>query len=129
MRLLSLGAVLLLTAAAAERTDVLERVEPLASALSAGDAAAFLGAIDRKMLGYGDLVANVTGLLNSAEVTCSIELVSVKDDTAELDWYMQVKSREDAGVTQQRRGRVTVRLGKKKLLSISPVQFFAAKVT
>ena len=115
------------TAAADPRTDVLERVAPLATALSEGDAAAFLGAIDKTMPGYGDLVANITGLLDAANVTCSIDFVSAKDDTAELDWYMQITSKQQAGVAEERRGRVTVRFGKKKILSIGPVSFFALR--
>jgi hypothetical protein len=121
-------AVLLLVAGAAvadERTDVLDWVAPLATALSEGDAAAFLGAIDKNMPKYGDLEANVTGLLNAADVTCSVEFIASEGDTATLDWYMQIKSKEQAGVAEERRGRVTVRLGKKKVLDISPVSFFA----
>ena len=123
LRSLLLG-LFLFTAAADDRTDVLEAVAPLASALSEGDAAAFLGGIDKDMPGYGDLVAGVTGLLNEAEVTCSVEFLSRKGGTAELDWYMQVRSKEQAGVTEQRHQTVVVRLGKKKVLSIGPIDFF-----
>src|SRR5689334_16574571 len=90
-------AVLLSTALADQRTDVLDVVAPLASALSEGDATAFLSAIDKNMPGYGDLVANVTGLVNAAEITSSVEFLSADGNTAELDWYMQLKSREAAG--------------------------------
>lgn len=124
------GCLLLLIAFAAvadERTDVLDRVAPLVTALSDGDAAAFLGGIDKSMPNYGDLQANVTGLLNAAEVTCSVEFVALEGDTAALDWYMQIKSKEQAGIAEERRGRVTVKLGKKKVLDISPVSFFAFK--
>src|SRR4051812_34086359 len=114
----------LFTVAADERTDVLETVAPLASALSEGNAAAFLGAIDRNMLGFGELESTVTALLNQAEVTCSVEFLAGKGDAAELDWYMQIRSKEQAGVTEQRRQTVTVRLGKKKVLSIGPIAFF-----
>lgn len=127
---MSRAALLLLAAVAVfadARTDVLDRVAPLATALSDGDAASFLGAIDKNMPEYGVLAANVTGLLNAAEVTSSVEFVSASGDTAELDWYMQIKSKEQSGVTEQRRGRVTVRFGKKKVLSILPVEFFAFK--
>ena len=123
LRYLLLG-LFLFTAAADERTDVLEVVAPLAAALSDGDAAAFLGGIDKNMPGYGDLVAGVTALLNEAEVTSSVEFLSRKGDTAELDWYMQVKSKEQVGVTAERHQTVTVRLGKKKVLSVGPVAFF-----
>lgn len=116
--------LILFTAWADERTDVLETVAPLASALSDGNAAAFLGGVDKSMPGYADLVSNVTALLSAADITCSVEFVSAKGDTAQVDWYMQVKSKEQAGVTEERRDTITVRLGKKKVLSLAPITFF-----
>jgi hypothetical protein len=116
---------LVLPASADDRSDVLDAVAPLASALSSGDAAAFLGGFDKNMPGFDELSANVNALLAQAVITSSVEFISRgKDDTAQLEWYMEVKSKEEEGSLERRRETITIRLGKGKLLSITPVTFF-----
>jgi hypothetical protein len=98
----------------------------LASALSAGNAGAFLDVFDRSMPGYEKLRANVTGLLLQAQVQTSIEFLKNEGtDTAravEVDWFLQ------AGVTRRRevvKCRVERVRKKWKIFALAPVDFFA----
>jgi hypothetical protein len=123
--LLVLTWLFLRRAGADERDDVLQVFVPLASALSSGDAEAFMKPIDQKMAGFEQLRENVYGLIAQFEIKSSIELIRVEGGRAELDWFMELKSREDAGGTYQRRKAITARFEKKRILSIDPIDFFA----
>jgi hypothetical protein len=124
-RHLLLACLFLRRAAADERDDVLQVFVPLASALSSGDAEAFLKPIDSKMAGFEQLRQNVYGLIAQFEIKSSIELMRVESGRAELDWFMELRRRDDAGGTQQRRKAITARFEKKRILSIEPIDFFA----
>jgi hypothetical protein len=123
-RHLLLAWLLLRGAGAEERDDILEVFAPLASALSSGDVEGFMKPIDSHMAGYGKLRDNVSALVAQFDVTSSIELIRVDQGQAELDWYMEIKSKEDAGVRQQRRQVISARVEKKRILSIAPIEFF-----
>jgi hypothetical protein len=119
--LLMAGGIL---AFADERTEVFEIVSPLASALSNGDAEEFLRRIPADVPDRIQLANNVRALLAQAEMTCSIQLRSYKEGRAELDWYMEIRSRATASVMEQRKSIVTVRLRDRQISSIEPVDFF-----
>jgi len=130
-------ALLLVPLAARLRADSAQQVWDLftsmASALSAGDASAFLNAFDTAMPGYEALRAGVTALLREAEVQSSIELVEEAGDdgrrTVELDWLVHIVYRQDGAVAERRRERVKLRVeksGKKwRIAALEPLEFFA----
>jgi hypothetical protein len=105
-----------------ERTDALDALAPFASALSNGDAGAVLAAIPRDA---PELRANVTALIARSEVTSSVEVLSAEQDSAELDWYLQIKNRTTQSVVETRRGKVQIRHRRRKLVSLEPASFFA----
>src|SRR4051794_29162062 len=114
-------------AMAEDDASVLEIFEPLASALSNGDVASFMKPFDRSMPNRGKLRENVAALIARYGITSSIELVRVEAGTVELDWYLELRDKEAAGVSERRRQTVTARVEKKHILSIEPVEFFAPK--
>lgn len=130
-------ALLLVPLAARLRADSAQQVWDLftsmASALSAGDATAFLKAFDPAMPGYGTLRAGVTALLSEAQVQSSIELVEEEGDdrsrAVELDWLVHIVNRQDGAVAARRQERVKCRVEKSgskwRIASLEPLQFFA----
>jgi hypothetical protein len=111
-------------ASADERTEILELVSPLASALSNGDADAFMRRIPDDAPNRTQLGNSIRALLAQAEMTCSIQLRSYEKGVAELDWYMEIRSRATASVMERRKQIVTVRLRNREVFSIEPVDFF-----
>ena len=107
-----------------ERSDLLEIVSPLASALSNGDADAFLRLIPDDSPNRTQLVDNIRALLAQAEMTCSIELRKYDQTMAELDWYMEIRSRATASIIERRKRLVTVRLRDRAIFALEPVDFF-----
>lgn len=105
----------------------------LASALAEGNAIAFLKAFDSSMADYQKLQSNITALISQCEVQSSIDvLVDEGDDqrrSVELDWFLQIRSKQDTGPLVRRRERVKCRLGRVKkkwrAVSLEPVSFFA----
>ena len=98
-----------------ERTDALDAIAPLAAALSNGDAGALLQAIPKDAR---ELRTSQTALIARAEITSSVEVVSAAKDSAELDWYLEIRSRGTQTVFDRRRGKVEIRHRRRKLLSL-----------
>lgn len=122
-------AIVFAAAARADDSDILEIFAPLASALSDGDAVAFMRPIDKSMPDRDKLSDNVNALIAASEVTSSVELIRVDGEKVELDWSMQIKSRGGIGVTAQRQQTVTARIdSKKRILEIGPIEFFGPAV-
>jgi hypothetical protein len=71
------------------------------------------------------LRANIVALIERANVTSSVEVDSADAESAELDWYMEIRNRTTRMVTERRRGRVHIRHRRGKLLSVKPASFFA----
>jgi murein L,D-transpeptidase YcbB/YkuD len=128
-------ALLLIPFAARLQADSAQQVWDLftsmASALSEGDASAFLNAFDPAMPGYEALRVGVTALLREAEVQSSIELVEEEGDDGSraVDWLVHIVDRQDGAVAERRQERVKCRVeksGKKwRIASLEPLQFFA----
>lgn len=105
----------------------------LASALAEGNPIAFLKAFDSSMAGYQELQSNITALTNQCEVQSSIDvLVNDGDDSrrsVEVDWFLQIRSKQDTGQLVRRRERIKVGLQRVKkkwrAVSLEPVSFFA----
>ena len=107
-----------------ERTDVLDAVEPLATALSNGDADDFMRRIPEDCPNRPQLADNIRGLLAQAEITCSVEFKRSEKGRAELDWYMQIKSRASQSVLERRKAPVFVTLRDRSVCTIEPIDFF-----
>jgi len=112
------------TAAIAE-DNILEVFEPLASALSTGDVEGFLKQFDRQMPGLGRLRENVSALMARFDITSSIELIRSDSGRVELDWYLELRGKEGAGVAERRRQTITATVEKKRIRSMAPLDFFA----
>ena len=127
-RRLVLFSLVAVAAASAEDSSVsLDLFEPLASALSAGDVESFMKRFDRQAPNLGKLRENVAGLVARFDITSSIELIRSAGNQAELDWYLELRDKQQsAAVNERRRQTVTVRVEKKRIVSIEPIDFFAA---
>jgi hypothetical protein len=128
--LMALAAPLLADA----RQEILDLVTEMASALSEGNGLAFLDHVDHSMRDYEKLERNIMALTAQNEVTSSIALLTEDGDdharSADLDWFLQIRSREQTGPLERRRQTVKCGLerGKKKwrVVSLEPISFFAA---
>jgi hypothetical protein len=119
-----LGLLLAAASRADQRTEVLEIIEPLAAALSESTSDNFMRIFAADMPDRRRLHDHVAALIAFAEVTSSIELIRLKDERAELDWYMQIRARATNSVVERRRGTVKILVRNKKIEEIEPVDFF-----
>jgi hypothetical protein len=113
-------------AVADERSDILEAVDPLAVALTDGDAGAFIRRIPADAPNYAELRDNVRALVAQAEVSSSVVVLKVENGAAELDWSMRIRSRATEMLLERRRGIVHVRVDRGKIKSLEPATFFAS---
>jgi hypothetical protein len=115
------------------RQEIMNLLTAMASALSEGDGPAFLDYVDHSMRDYEKLERNILALTAQNEVASSIDLLKEDGDeharSAELDWFLQIRSREQTGPLERRRQTVKCGLerGKKKwkIVWLEPVSFFA----
>jgi hypothetical protein len=114
------------TLPADERSEVLEAVDPLAVALTDGDAGAFIGRIPSDAANYVELRDNVRALVAQAEVSSSVVVLKLENGEAELDWSMRIRSRATDMLLERRRGVVRVRVERGRIKSLEPAAFFAA---
>ena len=111
-------------------TDV---VSDLAGALSDDNPQLFLKSLDHAMPDYRKIEQDVTALASQTLIGCTIEVLSTHETpptlTADLDWYMSLKSQQDENLLERRRTKVTIKLekrGKKWVVtSFSPISIFA----
>ena len=103
----------------------------LAAALSEANLLGFMASFDRSMPGYGELEANVSGLLLQYDVQSSIDLLSDAGNgsihTVELDWFLQLVNQQDSADAARRRERVACKVQKAKrwtVISFAPVALF-----
>ena len=93
---------------------VFKLVARLASDLNDKEESGALGAFDSSMRQYGEIDNDIDALVTQFDVLCAIDIVSDRltggVHTLDLDWYMQLKSRADAGAVIKRRERVQVTL-------------------
>ena len=126
-------ALLFATAAAGLRADsaddVWDVLAGMASALTRGEPADFLGAIDRAMPGYERLRASLIALARDYQVETAIDLVSNEGNdrarTVEADWLLRLTPLQYAAETVRRRERVVVKMEKQgkrwKVVSLDPL--------
>jgi len=127
--LIALAAPLL----AGAREDILDLFTAMASALSEGNGLAFLDHVDHSMPNYQKLEQNVLALVAQNEILSSLDVLKQEgtdeEQDVELDWFLQIRSREENGPLERRRHNVKCRLKrtkkKWKATSLEPVSFFA----
>jgi hypothetical protein len=104
-------------------------IAKLASSLSQNDAAGALAAFDSHMKDYGTIESDIDALAAQTGVLCAIDVVQDKKSgearLLDVDWFMNLKSKADAGPTERRRERVAVRIekirGRWKITSLAPL--------
>jgi len=115
------------------RQETLDLFTALASALSEGNGFAFLDHVDHSMPNYQKLEQNVLALVAQNEILSSIDVLKQdgtdEEQDVELDWFLQIWSREVNGPLERRRQSVKchlIRAKKKwKVMSLEPVSLFA----
>lgn len=107
------------------RTDALDMVAPLAAALSSDERDGAGWAPPRDLPNAAELRENIAAMRAQAVVTSSVDVLSVENGEAELDWYMQIRSRTPGVLVEQRRGTVKIAWTKKRLTRLEPASLFA----
>jgi hypothetical protein len=115
---------------ARETSDV---VTSLAAALAARNAQEFLAPFDRKMPDYDRLRANVSALVQQADVQSYLDIVMNEgDDKArklEIAWTLRIQRTGDATPLPDRDARITCRLERQgkgwRIVAFDPVAFLA----
>lgn len=126
----AIGAI---TVAADTHAEVVDLFASMTSALSNDNTAGFMAGFDKNMPDYEKLRTYIAGLIGQAEVTSHVDPFKDEgDDTkrsVDLDWTLQIRSREMAGPMVEREQTLHAELVKQKkhwrIVSISPVDFFA----
>ena len=135
MRAIGLSALLLVAAATSRADTHAQAVDLFASmtaALSEDNVPEFMKACDREMPGYGQLRRGVAALLLESEIASSVEFLKDEGDdsrrSVDLDWYLELRSRQPAGPTRQRRQILhceLVKQGKRwRIVALKPLSFF-----
>ena len=114
------------------RDDLRDVLARMATSLSSGNFSAFFKPIDPAMPGYAELRQQIAGLTAYAELSSSVEIQSAAGDekkqTAKVDWYLQLKSRDEQAVSAQRRETLRFdfeKRGKQWIVTrIEPVSIF-----
>jgi hypothetical protein len=88
------------------------------------------------MPGYGQFEANVIALTEQNEILTSMAPIQEHKQGSELvlelDWLLELRSRQPSGPLVRRRETVTCRLAKRKkrwrIVALSPLDFFSASL-
>jgi hypothetical protein len=115
------------------RSEIYDFFGALANSLAEGNAVRFLHAFDPETSGYQELVANVTALVQQADIHSTIEIVEDAGDARErkvrLDWLLQFTGKQSSANAIRRQEMVNCRVVKTKrnwrIVSIHPIGFFA----
>jgi len=113
--------------------EVIDLFNSMLAALSDDNVPGFMAAFDRDMPDYDKLKAQITALVDEADIGSDVEpLKNEGDDThrsVDLDWYLVIRSSVANGPSVQRRQIVHCELRKEKkhwkIVAISPLTFFA----
>jgi hypothetical protein len=113
--------------------EVLNLFTDLASALSEGNGLAFLDRVDHSMPDYEKLQRDILALVAQNELVAAIDVLEDEGDdhtrAVQLDWILQIRSREETGALVRRRETVKCRLDrvkkKWKVASLDPISLFA----
>jgi hypothetical protein len=104
-----------------------------ATALSDGNPAVFLRAIDPALPDYGRFTADVRALTAQNELSSSIAIVSQEGDDAvqsvELEWLLEIRGRDQTHIYVRRQSVVKCRLERQKkqwrIIALDPASFFS----
>jgi hypothetical protein len=115
------------------RQELIDVFGAMAAALSEGNPAVFLRAIDPSMPGYPRFAAAVRALAAQNDVSSSIEIGKQEGDsrvqTVELDWLLDIRGKDQSHLFVRRQSTVKCRLerraGKWRIVSLEPLGFFA----
>ena len=115
------------------RREMLDLLAALAAALSEGNGLAFLDRVDHAMPEYYKFEQNILALTEQNEVTASIDVIKQEGDdhtqTLELDWFLEIRSREETGPLERRRETVKCRVERQKkkwkIVALEPLTLFA----
>ncbi len=119
-------------AVADTHADVVDLFASMAAALADDNPDGFMRGFDKNMPDYDKLRGYMDGLVAEAEVGCLIEPIKDEGDdvkrSVDIDWTLDIRSRELAGPTVHRQETVHVELVKDKkhwrIVSIKPLEFF-----
>lgn len=134
MRLrLVLGFLLAGTLAGETRAQLVDLFASMAAALAEPNVPEFLAAFDPSTPGLGELKTEVNALVEDAEVSSSVEIISDSGDdrnhSVELDWFLEIKSEAVGANLERRRQLVRCKLERHgehwKIVALEPIQFFA----
>lgn len=112
--------------------EIADVVGDMAGALANDDPEAFLSHLSKALPDRAVLRDNLYALVNSANVTSEVEILSLKAagerQRAEMDWSMRIQSKSIEGPLEQRRETITLELIKEgkhwRVVSLAPVNFF-----
>jgi hypothetical protein len=115
------------------RQEIMDLLAALASALSESNGLAFLDRIDRTMPDYHQLESNILALTEQNEVSASVDILKQEGDdhsqSLEVDWFLQIRSREQSGPLERRRETVKCRVERQrkkwKIVCLQPITLFA----
>jgi hypothetical protein len=114
-------------------SEVVDLFASMTAALSDDNPAGFMAAFDKDVPDYDTLKGYIAGLIGQAEITSHVDPVKDEGDdskrSVDLDWTLQIRSRELSGPMVEREQTVHAELVKQKkhwrIVSISPLDFFA----
>jgi hypothetical protein len=116
--------------------EALDLFTALASALSEGNGLAFLDRVNHSMPDYEKLERSILALVAQNELVAAIDVIENEGDeqtrAVQVDWLLQIRSREETGTLVRRREIVKCRLDRVKkkwrVASLDPISFFAPPV-
>ena len=114
--------------AAEKKPPIYELLSQMASYFSDGNGPGVMTAFSKAMPGYYDIRLNVNALTNQADILCNIELLDETGDeqkrAGEVDWFLEIASKETNGPTERREQTVKLTFEKQsknwKITSIDP---------
>jgi hypothetical protein len=114
-------------------TDIIDVFGSMAAALSDHNVSEFMNNFDKDMPAYDTLKIQVAALMTGTDISSSAEPVQDQGDevkrTAELDWYLQIRSQAPNGPIVTRRQVIHCELRKQgkhwKIVSLQPMDFFS----
>lgn len=138
MRAIALKLAIVAAASAAPgladtHADVVDLFASMTSALSDDNTAGFMAGFDKDMPDYDKLRGYIAALIAQAEITSHVDPVKDEGDeskrSVDIDWTLQIRSREMSGPMIGREQTVHAEMVKQKkhwrIVSISPLDFFA----
>ena len=112
--------------------EVVDLFASMTAALSEENPAGFMKAFDRGMAGLDELSRNIKGLVLTYEAGSSVEVLKDEGDrekrVVDLDWFLELRSRQPGGPTTRRREVIHCELALRdkrwRIVSMTPVSLF-----